>query len=238
MDLKEIEILGDQVDRHWYYRSKAKALLAILGEAPVVSVLDIGAGSGFFAKHLLSEGRARDATCVDISYDADWDETVAGKPVYFRRVIERSNADVALAMDVLEHVDDDVGLLAEYVGKVQPGTRFVISVPAFRFLWSAHDVFLEHRRRYLVPEIERVAERAGLNVDRGCYFFGAVFPLAATLRLAANAFGGRDQEPRSQLGRHHPAVNEILATMCAAELPVMKHNRLFGLSAFCLASKP
>lgn len=238
MDLKEIEILGDQVDRHWYYRSKARALINILGDRPIGEVLDIGAGSGFFAKHLLLEGRATSAVCVDISYDRDWDETVAGKRVRFRRAIDTSDADVALAMDVLEHVDDDVGVLGEYVRKVRSGTRFVISVPAFRFLWSAHDDFLEHRRRYTVPQIEGVAERAGLRVDRGCYYFGSVFPLAATIRLAANAFGDRNKEPRSQLSRHSPAVNATLAAMCAAELPVMKYNRAFGLSAFCLATKP
>lgn len=238
MDLKEIEILGDQVDSHWYYRSKAKALTTLLGSAPISSVLDIGAGSGFFAKYLLTEGRAREAWCVDISYDADSDMTLAGRPLHFRRAIGNSDSDVALAMDVLEHVDDDVGLLSEYVGKVRSGTRFVISVPAFRFLWSAHDVFLDHRRRYRVHEIDAVAGRAGLRVNRGCYFFGSVFPLAAAIRLTENALGDRRREPRSQLGRHHPAVNETLAALCSAELPLMKHNRLFGLSAFCLATKP
>ena len=55
---------------------------------------------------------------------------------------------VILLMDVLEHVDDDVGLLRAYAEPARPGTRFIVSVPAFSWLWSAHDEFLEHRRRY------------------------------------------------------------------------------------------
>ena len=51
-------------------------------------------------------------------------------------------------MDVLEHVSDDVGLVREYAKRAKPGTRFVVSVPAFMWLWSGHDVFLEHHRRY------------------------------------------------------------------------------------------
>ena len=49
--------------------------------------------------------------------------------------------------DVLEHVDDDLALLRQYAAKLGEGGRIVITVPAFSFLWSGHDVFLEHRRR-------------------------------------------------------------------------------------------
>ena len=46
-------------------------------------------------------------------------------------------------------VEDDVGLMREYVDKVAPGTtRFIVTVLAFMWLWSGHDVFLEHVRRY------------------------------------------------------------------------------------------
>ncbi len=57
-------------------------------------------------------------------------------------------------MDVIEHVEDDVGLVRGYVDKVAGGTRFIVTVPALMWLWSGHDVFLEHYRRYTLTSIE------------------------------------------------------------------------------------
>ena len=235
MDLKEIDILGDRIGSHWYYRSKAKAVGKMLGQNKTSIILDVGAGSGFFSKYLLDHSAATEAWCVDISYDQDSDAVEANKPIHYRRNIESVDADLVLLMDVLEHVDDDVGLLKEYAAKVPKGTFFLISVPAFRFLWSGHDVFLEHRRRYTLPQIESVVESAGLTVEKGAYYFGAVFPLAATLRMAGNALQKGAQPPHSQLKNHHPVVNEVLAALSHAELFLLRHNRFAGLTAFCLA---
>ena len=235
MDLKETDILGDDISQHWYYRSKAKAMTRLLGKAQISTILDVGAGSGFFSRHLLANSPAHDAWCVDISYDDDSDALENGKPVHFRRSIDQLDADLVLLMDVLEHVDDDVGLLKDYVAKVPPGTLFLISVPAFKFLWSEHDVFLEHKRRYQLTQIEGVVERAGLTVKHGAYYFGAVFPIATTFRMVGNLFRKDTKQPQSQLKLHHPAINEILAALSDAELPLMTHNRLAGLTAFCLA---
>ncbi len=235
MDLKESDILGERINEHWYYRSKAKALTQFLGCANVKTVLDIGAGSGFFSKHLLTTLSTKEAWCVDISYDKDYDSTEAGKPIHFRRTVDAVKADIVLFMDVLEHVDDDVGLLKEYVAKVPKHSLFLISVPSFQFLWSGHDIFLEHKRRYKLSQIENVAQNAGLTVRRGAYYFGSVFPIAATIRLTEKFMRRSNVQPQSQLKQHHPLVNETLAALCNIELGLMNHNRIAGLTAFCLA---
>lgn len=236
MDLKETDILGSSIDQHWYYASKAAATSRLLGSTPIKKILDVGAGSGFFSHHLLSHSTASEAWCVDISYDADTDASTAGKPVHYRRAIDTVDADLVLLMDVLEHVDDDVGLLKAYVEKVPSGSRFLMTVPAFQFLWSGHDDFLEHRRRYTLAQLETVARAAGLTVQQGAYYFGLVFPIAATLRLLPK--GAQSSPPRSQLKRHHPLVNTVLKTLCSIELPFMNANRLAGLTVFVLAQKP
>ena len=236
MDLKETDILGSSIDQHWYYASKAAATKRLLGDLPIRKILDVGAGSGFFTHHLLTHTAANEAWCVDISYDADSDANTAGKPVHYRRGIESVDADLVLLMDVLEHVDDDLGLLKHYIDKVPSGSRFLMTVPAFQFLWSGHDDFLEHKRRYTLAQFETVARDAGLTVKQGAYYFGAVFPIAATLRLLPK--GAQPSPPRSQLKQHHPVVNSILKTLCGIELPLMRANRLAGLTVFVLAQKP
>jgi hypothetical protein len=75
---------------------------------------------------------------------------------------------------------------------------------------------------------------AGLQVVRGAYYFGFVFPLAAAVRLATR----NTTEPRSSLKKHGALANGFLTTVCAAELPLFPVNRLAGLSAFVLARKP
>jgi hypothetical protein len=234
MDLKEEDILGADIGRHWYYRAKAAALRRAVGGQRPTRILDFGAGSGFFSRHLLAETGARSALCVDIGYPQERDDSVAGKPVLYRRDIGLTDCDLVLMMDVLEHVDDDRGLLGHYAAKVPSGAHFLVTVPAFRFLWSGHDVFLEHKRRYRLAEIEAAMREAGLKVVHGSYYFGLVFPLAAAVRLATRG----TIAPKSSLKKHGAVTNGLLSAICAAELPLFPINRLAGLSAFVLARKP
>jgi SAM-dependent methyltransferase len=234
MDLKEEDILGADIGRHWYYRAKAAALRRAVGDLAPRRILDVGAGSGFFSRHLLAETAARSALCVDIGYPSERDDSVAGKPVLYRRDTGPTDCDLVLMMDVLEHVDDDCGLLRHYAAKVPSGAHFLVTVPAFGFLWSGHDVFLEHKRRYRLVEIETAMRDAGLSVVRGAYYFGLVFPLAAAVRLASR----HTTEPKSSLKQHGAITNGLLSAICAAELPLFPLNRLAGLSAFALAKKP
>lgn len=235
MDIKEIDILGSDIDHHWYYASKAKAMMHHIGATAHEKILDIGAGSGFFSKYLLKNSTAREAWCVDIAYEYDHDTQLNGKKIHYRSSIGPIEADLVLFMDVLEHVDDDIGLLRLYADKVPRGASFLISVPAFQMLWSQHDEFLEHKRRYALRQLEAVVKNAGLDVKHSAYGFGTVFPIAATTRLIQRL--SKPRSPRSQLVRHHPVVNTLLKALCDIETPFLKLNRAVGLTAFCLARK-
>ena len=237
MDLKEIELLGDSQDAHWYFVSKGRALRRAVSERPFRSVLDVGAGSGFFSRMLLRETAAASAVCVDTGYAGDHSEMYLGKPIAFRRVAPVGDADLVLLMDVLEHVDDDVGLVRQFASPARPGTRFVVSVPAFSWLWSGHDVFLEHRRRYTLASIGGVLSSAGLSLVGAFYFFGAVFPAAVAQRLWSRR-PWVHATPHSQLRRHHPMTNALLTRVCVAEAAMATYNHLFGLTAFTVAEKP
>lgn len=236
MDLKEISILGTNVEHHWYYASKAKAMRRTLGEISASKILDVGAGSGFFSRHLLKYTKAKEAWCVDISYTEDSNESELGKQINYRRSVSAIDADLILLMDVIEHVDDDIGFLKEYIDKVPQGSQFLITVPAFEFLWSGHDDFLGHKRRYTLKQLDAVVAQAGLTVKHSCYYFGLVFPIAAFIRLIQKINFGKKSK-KSQLTNHHPTVNKILTFICNAELPFTGLNRVGGLTVCCLAIK-
>ena len=232
MDLKEEGVLGGAIERHWYYQSKARALAAHLPKGEQLRVLDVGAGSGFFSRWLLERGFACEATCVDTGYSTDRDETVEGRPLAFRNRVESSNANLVLMMDVLEHVEDDIGLLSSYLDKVPRGTMVLITVPAFQFLWSSHDVFLEHYRRYTVASLEKTVRAAGAVPARLHYYYGAIFPLVAAVRMMR-----KGNAAQSDMTNQTAQVNAILRGICAIERPFMRANRLAGLSVFCACHK-
>lgn len=238
MDLKEEDILGPTIKDHWYYVSKARALRKICGDRPVEEVLDVGAGSGVFSRQRLDWGIAERGVCVDPGYMEEWEECHNGRPLSFVRELDRVTQELILMMDVLEHVDDDLGLLKQYTETMPPAGRVLITVPAFQSLWSGHDVFLEHRRRYRLSEVEDLVRCAGLKVERSCYFFGLLFPVAAAIRLIARrrlAIG--DLPPRSSLRPAGPVTNEILIRIHDLERRTLFFaNRLAGLSVFCLAT--
>ncbi len=236
MDLKEEHLLGDAVKTHWYYRAKLAALKREIADLKIDAILDVGAGSGFFSRALLEQTGARRAVCVDPGYPAEREDGVGDKRLCFRRSIEHIDANLVLMMDVIEHVDDDLALVQDYVNKSSPGTRFVVSAPAFMWLWSGHDVFLGHYRRYRLKQLESVLVAAGLQVEHGFYFFGAVLPLVAGVRFAKqlSRAGGA---PQSDMRLYGPITNRALLQVCCAETGLMRYNRLGGTTAFARAVK-
>jgi SAM-dependent methyltransferase len=237
MDLKEEASLVGDACRHWYYRSKLAAVARLVAPMGARSLLDVGSGSGFFARELLRRTAMAEATCVDIGYGSDGDEDVGGKPLRFRRANDGTRADLVLMMDVLEHVPNDAALVAEYAASASPGTRFLATVPAFSWLWSGHDVFLGHYRRYTVTQLEQALGRGGVRVDGGCYFYGGVLPAAAASR-AVGRLTGRGKLPRSQMASLPGPLDAALGAVCRAELPFFAKNRLGGLTAMAWGTVP
>jgi 2-polyprenyl-3-methyl-5-hydroxy-6-metoxy-1,4-benzoquinol methylase len=232
MDLKEEAALGSGIDTHWYYLSKAMMVEThVRGRA--LRILDVGAGSGWFSRRMLQQGIADHAICVDPGYTEDRDETVSGRRLSFRRSVKSVDADVVLLMDVLEHVADDIGLLSSYVERATPGTRFMITVPAFQFLWSSHDEYLEHHRRYTLSGLQRVIRASGMTNVSSHYYFAAIFPAVLVVRLLRR---GRTPD-RSDLKPAPQWLSSLLQSVLSVERKVMRFNRVAGLTAVCFCQK-
>jgi hypothetical protein len=237
MDLKEEDILGAEIASHWYYVAKGRALQAFLRGFQSEDVLDVGAGSGVFARQLIDAQVCKRATCVDPGYQKEYVEPYGQGQLTFVRSVDRTRQNLVLMMDVLEHVDDDVGLLSSYASTMTPQARILITVPAFQFLWSGHDDFLEHRRRYTREMLETTVTKAGLVVERTRYFFGLLFPLVSAMRIGQRwRSRGAETQPRSALQKHSRATNSALVWIHEIERRlVFPWNRFAGLTVFCLA---
>lgn len=235
MDLKERDALGDQADRHWYYVSKAKMVARHFPPAPRL-LLDVGAGLGWFSRWYVEHGFVPKAICVDPGYALERIERpVGGGALHFVRSVEATDADLILMMDVLEHVDDDVAFLAAYWEKARSGAVFVVTVPAFEALWSAHDDFLGHRRRYTVRRLEAVVRTVGAVPSRLHYFFAGVTPIAAAVRWWRRTGTAAEQSDMRPVA---PPMNALLKAVCRLERAVMRWNRVVGLSVVARFEKP
>lgn len=142
--------------------------------------------------------------------------------------------DLICLFDVLEHVEDDAGALAALSGRLAPGGRILLTVPAGPWLYGAHDRFLGHHRRYSASTLGAAAKRAGLRRTRISHFNTLLFAPAAAVRVWEKTLGrGKKYE---EANRIPPApLNALLRTMFAAErVPLRFLDFPFGLSLFAV----
>jgi SAM-dependent methyltransferase len=246
----ETELFGrffEVEDRHWWFVGRRRIVLDQLGRclasrdrarpfpaAACRRVLDIGCGTGGVLAHLGPFGRA---------YGIDPSSEAAG---YCRkRGVEMSLAsgldlpfpdqtfDAVLALDVIEHVDDDVGMLREARRVLRPGGVAVLTVPALPWLWSSHDDVNHHRRRYLRRTLEQAVRAGGLKPVKVSYYNALLLPLAVT-RKVVHRLNGTGDHLESLPG---PA-NGVLRGVLGAERPLIRRMDLpLGASLVCTARR-
>ena len=135
---------------------------------------------------------------------------------------------LVVLMDVLEHLDDDLAMLQSVKAAcVGEHNHFFITVPAFQSLWSGHDVFLGHYRRYRISMLRRVLERAGFRRIRNYYLYGGLFPLVWGVRQLANL---RRQDAASNMRPFSKLANGVLLGLTSAEMKIAPANKLFGVT--------
>jgi SAM-dependent methyltransferase len=137
-------------------------------------------------------------------------------------VVPEGWADLVLMLDVLEHLDDDEQALHTAWKALRPGGVILVTVPAFAWLWSGHDVALGHRRRYAAGALRALVAEAGFRIEHVSYFNTLLFPLIVLARYWKRLRG----DTRHDLRRPHAMVNGLLATAFGLERFVVPRWRL------------
>lgn len=148
----------------------------------VKSLVDIGAGSALFSKELLRLNLVSEVVAVDVGYKA---EQETRGDISYCRTAQYSGFTHFLLTDVLEHVEEDEKFLADIVSQADRDSAFIITVPALMSLWSGHDVYLRHFRRYTKKQLRHLVEQSGLSVISVRYTYSTVFPIAYIQRKFA-----------------------------------------------------
>ncbi len=172
--------------KHWYYAHKFWFIRNSnsWNNVNLKSLVDIGAGSALFSKELLRLNLVSEIVAVDVGYEVER-ETKGG--ISYCRTTQYSGFTHFLLTDVLEHVEGDDDFLADIVSQADRDSAFIITVPALMSLWSGHDLYLRHFRRYTKKQLRHLVEQSGLTVISVRYTYSTVFPIAYIQRkLAGN----------------------------------------------------
>jgi SAM-dependent methyltransferase len=175
-------------DRHWWYRGRRTVLdgvIAGLGLPADPRILDAGCGSGRFMVELAKLGTVTGVelsdTSVVLARERQLGEVISGSVL--EMPFADDSFDLAVSLDVIEHLEDDLGALRELRRTIAPGGALLVTVPAYQWLWSGHDEINHHHRRYTRRALQRVAEQAGWRQVRTTYFNSLLLPVAILLRV-------------------------------------------------------
>ena len=227
---------------YWWYRARSE-LLRVALEAYVGTphrLLDVGSADGPSVGWLRGRGQ-------HVSLDLD-PRGLRPPGGVCGSVLELPFADecfdVVSAFDVLEHCAPERTAVDELVRVIRPGGRLLVSVPAYAWAWSGHDVENGHHRRYTRPRAVLALERSGLVVERATYAFATVFPMFAASRLA------RRLRDRVRGDTHGPVdvvavpdlsqgVERLLFGLTGVDRRLLRSANLpFGSSVLLAATRP
>jgi SAM-dependent methyltransferase len=221
---------------YWWYRARSALLETVLGThlGRPGRTLDVGSADGpsvgwmrrgqpYVAVDLLPQGLVPgESVCASLTALPFRDDAF----------------DVVAAFDVVEHCADDRAALTELGRVLAPGGRLLLSVPAYGWAWSDHDVQAGHHRRYTRPQLVALVREAGLEVHRATYAFGATLPLFVGERAARRIRARRGSAP-DRLTRVSPAAERLLLALTEVDRRVLAHRDLpCGSSVFLAASRP
>lgn len=240
MERAVFDRMAEQDEVHWWYVARRRILHDLIArDVPLpenARILEIGCGTGHNFDMLRAFGRL-DAIEVDAEARAlasrRLGQAVASAPLpELSGIPDRAYHLIAL-LDVLEQVDDDRAALASIAAKLAAGGRILVTVPAYAWMWSAHDVVHHHKRRYSKRGLRRVIEAAGLKAERIGYFNSLLFPLAAAVRLA----GKLRRKDESDDKMPHAPLNAMFRRIFGLERHLVGRVPLpAGVSLFALLS--
>ena len=243
--------LFEKEESYWWNVSKREMVLALVNKTRTRQDLermgvgvDIGCGTGYTAKVFESNWRMVGAdvsrNALQLCKSRGLRRLCQVDMTDFSLPFKTGSVDLVLALDVVEHVEDDRHALNECYRILKKGGALMITVPAFMALWSPWDESLGHKRRYTAPELVQGLCRAGFSIRKSGYIFFFVFPAAVLVRSLKKLLQ-RDAVSYSSDFIPLPAVlNALLLRIGRLEqwMTTRLHLRFpFGLSVVAVAIK-
>ena len=215
---------------HWWYQAREWGILQVihsLYKGKPLKILEIGCGPGLLLPKLFKYGDVEGIEPSDSVFE--YDEMVNSIVHRISFPSETQNFpsdhyDLVLLLDVLEHIRDDETAIHEVKRLLKSGGNTIITVPAFMSLWGPHDLVNHHFRRYTLPEISSLLNKAGLNILWKSYFFGWCFiPIWVVRRIRRIT---QKQNPKHDFKIPNDWLNTLLKNISCLEFKFFQKKKL------------
>ncbi len=229
---------------HWWFTGRRQILSTVIASLRLretARILELGSGTGGNFQMLTRFGQVtaveENAMARALSVRNAWGMVEVKSGRLPDGLPELGKFDLICLFDVLEHVKEDEATLKVVRGLLAPGGAVVITVPAFKKLWGAHDEQLHHKRRYERAELGMKLQRAGFAVPLLTFSNMFLFPVALAMRgvdrLAARLWRRRKVSGTAMLPS---PLNKVFAGIFGAErFLVCRMNLPIGLSLLAVA---
>ena len=245
MDSSEYEKMYQLEEANWWYSGRRGLVLSEVARLhkrfpnKSMKILDAGCGTGINLKYLQTYG---DAYGLDISEEALEFSRIRGLTPTIcgsmdKLPLKSGFFDLVVALDVIEHIQDDISAINELNRVLRPGGYLIVTVPAFQFLWSNHDLAVHHKRRYTRSELSDLIRLGGFRIERATYWnFFLFLPVAAMRLLKRATLSERNRQ--TDLAELPGPINRIMHGLLLVENRISGRFDLpFGVSIMCVCKK-
>ena len=247
MDIKAFQKYQDE-STNWLHKSRRDLMVSLLknalNDSKSLSILEIGAGVGQNTVYLQKLG-----TVDVVEINEAGIEALRAIP-NIRKIITQpipfnldESYDIIVAMDVLEHIQNDKMAISWMFNSLRPGGILLLTVPAYQWLFSEHDIALHHFRRYSIPKLNQILP-SNIDIIRCGYFNTMLFPMIALLRIYKNFLlkSKKNQtnfKAKKQSNSLPKPLDQFFRTILRAEIYFICKgiNPPFGLSIFFIAKR-
>lgn len=228
--------------QHWWFVARRKIIESAIKKLSLShdsSILDAGCGNGdnlsVLSKYGNVEAMEKDEGALLKAQEREIGKVFQGElPNGIHAEIRKDN-DLIVLLDVLEHIDDDAGSLRALSNYVEESGKLILTVPAYQFLWTNHDVLHHHKRRYTLNKLRKLIESNGWDVNYISYFNFFLFPLAFIDRMIKKIFSSDKSE---DLQMPANCINALFEKIFGFESRLMGKIKFpFGLSIIVMAEK-
>lgn len=217
--------------------------------------LDIGCGDTYVAEQLLKKIPHASFYCVDTAFTdkqlQSYSEKYSHKSIQVFNNLDKAmlelNKEISfvLALDVMEHVEDDIAFLNTIynIKNVTKNTNILLTVPAFQSLFTNHDVVLGHFRRYSNNTLEKVIKEAKLQTVAKGYFFASLLIPRLLIKIRENIFKPTAQNTSVSKWNHGKLItrvykNILIFDFLATSFLEKWYLKPIGLSNYIVCKKP
>ncbi|HEY4242106.1 MAG TPA: class I SAM-dependent methyltransferase [Kofleriaceae bacterium] len=244
MESEAYAALAHQEDHHWWFAGRRRILTdllrAHLKPRDGRRILDVGCGTGGMFQMLKPLGHVEgaDGSQEAIGYATSRHPDVTIHEVRLPDALPGADWDLITAFDVVEHLDEPVASLAAMRDRLAPDGQVVVTVPAYDFLSSHHDVVHHHKRRYRRALLVEQLRAAGLRPTYTTHFNTWLLPAIASVRLAGRLLKVGNGHARGDLRDTPGPLNAALTWLFASERMALRVAPLpAGVSIFAIAER-